>query len=79
MSTVYRKSGSREFYKINEVDEVVTRVWNKQYFSRIDISVNRLIISDCRDEESTQPSTEEEFNTAYKEALARIQLGRLDI
>ncbi len=77
MSTVYRKSGSREFYKINEVDEVVTRVWNKQYFSRIDISVNRLIISDCRDEESTQASTEEEFNTAYKEAMERISSGKL--
>lgn len=77
MSTVYRKSGSREFYKINEVDEVVTRVWNKQYFSRIDISVNRLIISDCRDEQSTQSSTESEFNAAYKEAMERITTGKL--
>lgn len=76
MSTIYRKSGSREFYKIDEETKIVTRVLNKQMFSRVDASVNRLIYEDAFDD-CTQQATEEEFNTAYKEAMERIQSGRI--
>lgn len=78
MSTIYRKSGDREFYKVDESTGIVTRVWNKQSFSRVDICDNRLVLEDTMDE-GTQAITESEFNTAYKEAMERIQMGRLDI
>ena len=44
MSTVYRKSGSREFYKVEQRIGIVTRVLNKKYFSRVDISYNKLVM-----------------------------------
>jgi hypothetical protein len=76
MSTIYRKSGGREFYKVDESTGIVTRVWNKQSFSRIDISDNRLVLEDTMDEGTTE-ITAEEFNTAYKEALERITTGKI--
>ena len=74
MSTVYRKSGSRVFYKINEEghNQTVTRVRNKLSFSQLDVSHNSLITADAF-EEGTTSITEE----AYKEAMERISSGKL--
>lgn len=73
MSTVYRKSG-REFYKIDTQTKIVIRALNREAHSKVDISENRLLYEDgCL----SQISTEEEFNTAYKEAMERIQSGKI--
>lgn len=74
MSTIYRKSGDRLFYKFVEGTGIVTRVCIKNSFSRIDISDNRLIIEDANDF-GTQAITKDEFNAAYKEAMERITSG----
>ena len=79
MSTIYRKSGIREFYKVDEVTGIVTRVLNRKFSSRVDISDNRLIFEDATHEKDTQPSTEAEFNAALKEAQDRINSGRIEV
>lgn len=71
MSTIYRKSG-REFYKVDQKTKVIIRVLNKEALSKIDISENGLLYEDAC---VSQLSTEEEFNTAYTEAMDRITSG----
>jgi len=51
------------------------RVKNKQFFSQIDISYNRIISEEATDESCTKPCTESEFNAAHKEAMDRITSG----
>ena len=78
MSTVYRKSGGsgRMFYKVDDQKGLVTRVLNKQLHSSIEFSENMLLVCDVLEDNTTlKSSTEEEFNTAYKEAMERIQSG----
>lgn len=73
----YRKSGSREFYKININTGTTTRVINKKFMSRIDVSQISFITIDAMDEDSTKEITEEEFNIAFNEAFDRIKEQRL--
>jgi hypothetical protein len=78
MSTIYRKSG-RKFYRIVD-DREVMRVVLKFDLVGIDRSrENYLILGEAKDEYYSEVSAEEEFNTAYKEAMERIQSGRLDV
>lgn len=72
MSTIYRKSGDRLFYKFVEEIGITIRVKNKQYYSQIDISYNKLIAEDALDESLTKPCTEFEFIEAHKVAIERI-------
>lgn len=73
MSTVYRKSG-REFYKI-EQNRTVTTVVNKLKHSWISIIENKDVVEEVVIDRKV--ATEEEFNTAYKEAMDRIQSGKI--
>ena len=73
MSTVYRKS-RREFFKI-EQNRTVTRVMNKLKRSLVDIIVDENVWNEVLID--NEPSTESEFNTAYKEAMERITTGKL--
>lgn len=73
MSTVYRKSGNRIFYKVE--GGFVTKVIDKYMDAGIMVTRNTLILSEALDED--QISTKEEFNTAYKEAMERISSGKL--
>lgn len=73
MSTEYRRSGMREFYRIEHDSKTVTRVMNKESFARIDVSVNHLIYEDSKDEATTRQCTEVEFMDQYDSAMQRIQ------
>lgn len=68
----YRKSGSRTFYKLDESTGHVIRVTNKEMFSQVDVSYNRLIMEDAKDE-ATREITKDEFVIAYHLAMERIQ------
>lgn len=74
----YRKAGKspRDVYKVD--GDLVIRVLNKEKFSRIDVSDNRLIRSDALDEDSTKECTESEFNEQYQIALDRINKMRIE-
>jgi hypothetical protein len=73
MSTIYRKS-RRAFFKI-EQNGPVTTVMNKFRHTVISITDDQVAWNDAL--QDNQTSTEEEFNTAYKEAMERIQSGRI--
>lgn len=71
----YRKSGSREFYRLDQENATTTRVIHKRLSSKIEVASIFLIGLD--DIDHSQPSTEEEFTSAYKEALERITTGKI--
>ena len=73
MSTVYRKSGDRFFYKVE--GGWVTRVTDRYMEVGLVVTRNTIILSEAMDD--SDPSTEEEFNTAYKEAMERITSGKI--
>lgn len=71
----YRKGSTRYFFRIDD-DGIVTRVLNKEKFSKIDVSDNPLIRSDVNDV-GTRESTETEFNAAFSQAFDRISAGKI--
>jgi hypothetical protein len=77
MSTIYRKSRNRTFYKLQ--DKVVTVVLNRYDESILRTTRSRIAYNDlvANNFESTEECTEAEFNTAYKEAMERIQSGKI--
>lgn len=65
----YRKSGTRDFMKIE--GDIVVRVMNKEKFSRVDVSDNPIIRCDAKD--GTILCSKDEFVDAYNLAMERIQ------
>lgn len=82
MSTSYRKSGTRRYYKIYN-DGKVCFVLNQENWSEIRFGINGFMIADVLDPYDpgikSHEITESEFNQAYKYALDRITMQRLDI
>lgn len=69
----YTKAGDRTFYKLDESTGHVIRVRNKESYSQVDISYNRLILEDAKDEDATKEIPKDEFVDAYNLAMERIQ------
>jgi hypothetical protein len=69
MPIEYRKS-NRVFYRIE--GEQVTRVINRLNNSIIEVGKDYPLHDSATDPDSSRPSSEEEFNAAFKEALERI-------
>lgn len=77
MSTVYRKSGARLFFKVE--GSIVTTVISKEKRAWIDKYDSAMNAADIiADNGFYQSCTEEEFNTAYKEAMERISSGKIE-
>jgi hypothetical protein len=66
----YRKSGLRIFYRID--GEQVVRVINKRSFSALEVGNDYTIHDSATDVDNTKECSEEEFTSAYREALERI-------
>lgn len=68
----YRKMGNgQEFMKIINNERAVS-VFNTKYGSRIQASVNPVILEQYNDEAFSTDSNEDEFNAAFKAAIDNI-------
>lgn len=78
MSTSYRKStGGRQFIKMTGKD--IVEVLSGEEFCVISLWRNEFKQYEIEENIAFLTATEEEFSVAYKNALARITLQRLDI
>jgi Mg2+/Co2+ transporter CorB len=76
MSTIYRRT-YREFFKVDKTTGITTRVLCKHLQWKIERDETKLTAHAVIEDDTFIPSTEEEFNSAYKEAMERIQSGRI--
>jgi hypothetical protein len=56
---------------------IVTRILNKERFSRIEVTDNPLIREDAFDDSETKPITSEEFDRELELAMSRITTLKL--
>lgn len=72
----FRKVGLRMFIKVE--GSIMIQVLNKVKYSSVSIQDNATLSgSYIAFKEEYQPCTEEEFNVAYKDALAVIQIQKI--
>lgn len=73
----YRKSGLRTFVKVEGT--IVTSVLNREKSATITKYEDAPMTAEgiVNDSQGYPPCTEEEFNTAYKEAMERITSGKI--
>lgn len=79
MKVVYRKmQNGKEFMKIMEgnmyaLSVIVAGLTNQIAFGRIHFTENKIVIADYLDDHVSMPSTEAEFETAYKEVAKKFK------